>query len=82
MWASLMGIERFSVGPLEDDSFSNQYSRVKVFENGPSKICGRQRLKNFTWSILEYFVPNIILFPIKKILLSRPFISIPQTLKS
>ena len=26
--------------------------------NGPSKICGRQPLKNFTWSILEYFVPN------------------------
>ena len=28
-----------------------------VFKNGPSKICGRQPLKNFTWSILEYFVP-------------------------
>ena len=33
----------------------------KVFKNGPSKICGRQPLKNvsstnFTWSILEYFV--------------------------
>ena len=30
---------------------------VKVFKNGPSKICGRQSLKNFTWSILEYFDP-------------------------
>ena len=29
----------------------------KVFQNGPSKICGRQPLENFTWSILEYFVP-------------------------
>ena len=28
-------------------------------ENGPSKICGRQPLKNFTYSILEYFVPNV-----------------------
>ena len=28
----------------------------KVFKNGPSEICGRQLLKNFTWSILEYFV--------------------------
>ena len=28
----------------------------KVFTNGPNKICGRQPLKNFTWSILEYFV--------------------------
>ena len=31
----------------------------KVFKNGPSKICGRQPLKNFTWSILEYFVPYV-----------------------
>ena len=33
----------------------------KLFKNGPSKICGRQPLKNFTWSILEYFVPHIVL---------------------
>ena len=25
-------------------------------QNGLNKICGRQALKNFTWSILEYFV--------------------------
>ena len=31
--------------------------RVKVFKDGPSKICGRQPLKNLTWSILEYFDP-------------------------
>ena len=31
----------------------------KVFKNGPSEICGRQPLKQFTWSILEYFVPNV-----------------------
>ena len=30
---------------------------VKVFKNGPSKICGRQPLKNFTLSILEYLNP-------------------------
>ena len=30
----------------------------KIFKNGPSNICGRQPLKNFTWSILEYFVSN------------------------
>ena len=30
----------------------------KVFKNGrTSKICGRQSLKKFTWSILQYFVP-------------------------
>ena len=29
----------------------------KVFKSGPSKTCGRQPLKKFTWSILEYFVP-------------------------
>ena len=27
------------------------------YQNGPNKICGRQPLKNFAWSI-EYFVPN------------------------
>ena len=32
---------------------------VKVFKNGPSKICGTQPLKNFTWSILEFFVQFI-----------------------
>ena len=31
---------------------------VKVFKSGLSKICGRQPLKNFTWSILEYLDPN------------------------
>ena len=32
---------------------------VKLFKNGQSKICGRQPLKKFTWSILEYLDPNI-----------------------
>ena len=27
--------------------------------NGPGKICGRQPLKNFTWSILENFIPFV-----------------------
>ena len=31
----------------------------KVFKNRPSKVCGKQPLKNFSWSILEYFVPII-----------------------
>ena len=31
--------------------------RVKVFKNGPSKVCERLSSTNFTWSILEYFVP-------------------------
>ena len=31
----------------------------KVFKNGPSKICGRQPLKNFSWSILECFVSYV-----------------------
>ena len=30
---------------------------MSIYHLGPSKICGRRRLKNFTWSILEYFVP-------------------------
>ena len=35
-------------------SCSNNWD--KVFKNEPSKICGRQSLKIFTWSILEYFI--------------------------
>ena len=31
---------------------------VKVFKNGPSIICGRQPLKYFTWSIVEYLDPT------------------------
>ena len=31
-----------------------EYTWVKEFKNGPNKNCGRQPLKNFTWSILEY----------------------------
>ena len=31
----------------------------KVFMNGPKKIFWRLSSTNFTWSILEYFVPNI-----------------------
>ena len=30
---------------------------VKAFKSGPSKVCGRQPLKNFTQSIIEYFAP-------------------------
>ena len=30
---------------------------ASVFKNGPSKICGRVSLKNFTWFILEYLDP-------------------------
>ena len=36
----------------------------KVFKNGPSKICGRQSVKNFTWSILEYLISYIFLLTI------------------
>ena len=34
----------------------------KVLKNRPSKICGRQPLKHFTWSILEYSVSHIEFF--------------------
>ena len=33
---------------------------VKVFQNGPCKLCGKQPFKNFTWSILEYLEPYIV----------------------
>ena len=31
----------------------------KVFKSGPREICGKQPSKNFTWSTLEYFAPNV-----------------------
>ena len=34
-----------------------KYVWVQVFKNEPSKICGRQPLKNFTSFILEYLDP-------------------------
>ena len=34
---------------------------MKENKNGPSKVCERQPLKNFTWSILEYFVSYTVL---------------------
>ena len=37
-------------------SISNKWG--KVFKNGPYEVSGRQPLKNVTWSILEYFVPD------------------------
>ena len=40
--------------------FCCSYKWDKVFKSGPSKICGRQLLKNFTWSTLEYFVQNVL----------------------
>ena len=45
------------------------YKWDKVFKNGLSKICGRQPLKNFNWSTLEYFVPYIS-FPSRPLLQS------------
>ena len=39
---------------LELTAFSSVNKCNKAFKNGPSKISGRQPLKNFTWSILEY----------------------------
>ena len=36
--------------------------RQLLFKSGPSKICRRHHLKNFTWPTLEYFVPYITNF--------------------
>ena len=56
-----------SLNPGSKFSQSGTDIWVKVFKNGPSEIFGRQLLKklkwygllstNFTWSILEHFVP-------------------------
>ena len=48
---------------------SSSYIWDKVFKSGPSKICGRQTFKNFTWSTLEYLNSyNTILLKPKNIL--------------
>ena len=47
---------------MKDDLILQNYVTniwVKVFKDGPSKICGRQRLKNFTYGILEDLDPYI-----------------------
>ena len=47
---------------MKDDLILQNYVTniwVKIFQNGPSKICGRQRLKNFTYGIPEDLDPYI-----------------------
>ena len=46
------------------DDLSRSIKCDKVRENGPSKICGRQPLKHFAWSILEYFAQGNLLLPL------------------
>ena len=40
------------------DKFNPSYANTdiwnKVFQNEPSKICGRHPVKSFTWSVLEF----------------------------
>ena len=43
----------------DDDEVTLLFIWDKVFKNRPSKMCGRQPLKNLTWFILEYFVPYV-----------------------
>ena len=45
--------ERVKINPRSHDILD------KVPRKGPRKICGRQPLKSFTWSILEYFFPFV-----------------------
>ena len=42
---------------LQVNIFQKHIIKDKVFKNGPGEICGRQPLKDFTWAILDYFVP-------------------------
>ena len=49
----------FSVYIVITDHWKKSIVRVKVFKNGPSKICGRQCLKNMKW----YGLPQILLRP-------------------
>ena len=39
---------------------SRKRNGVKFSKTGPSKVCGRQPLKNYTWSNLKYFAQNAV----------------------
>ena len=49
----------FATSKMEHDYYQWKVCTicVKVFTNGPCKICGRHPLKSFTWSILECVDP-------------------------
>ena len=40
--------------PINKTFWTSLIMWVKVFKNGPNKICGKQPSTNFTWSILEH----------------------------
>ena len=44
-------------GKLEIRNVFKKLSAFAYMVQSTQEICGRQSLKNFTWSILEYFVP-------------------------
>ena len=50
------------------------------FKNGPS--CGREPLKNFKWSILEYLDPNIPLVTLNIIFKSGKLILVDSIILS
>ena len=52
------------------------------FKNGPSKVCGREPLKNFKWSILEYLDLNIPLVTLSTIFKSGKLILVDSIILS
>ena len=44
---------------------------IKVFKNRPIKVCGRQPLKNFIWSILDCLDPYVFSYPLPLLLQSN-----------
>ena len=56
----LFGMLLLITGKSGNCLYSDNIIWDKVLKNGACKICGRQPLKNFTWSILEYYVPYLL----------------------
>ena len=52
------------------------------FKNGPSKVCGREPLKNFKWSILAYLDLNIPLVTLNTIFKSGKLILVDSIILS
>ena len=66
--------------PLTLNPFWSGFVWGKVLKNRPNKSCGRQPLKDFTWSILEYFVPYTPTYPVsEKILYSAVKYNVPES---
>ena len=56
-WSRTFQVHITQDSPVLDNKTLCSYTWIKVFKNGSIKICERQPLKKFIWSIHEYLDP-------------------------